>query len=76
MQGCHCQGVDGGTEAYGRQEAHGGQMIQGCSSFALTWIPNVLPALEKAITIMTPRTLEFLLLRKMHFHLKGFILLR
>lgn len=38
--------------------------------------PNVLHPLEKAIIITTPRTLEFLLLRKMHFHLKGFILLR
>lgn len=76
MQCCHCQGVDGWTEAYGWRKAHGGHMVQGCSSFALTQIPNVLHTLEKAITITIPRTLEFLLSRKMHFHLKGFILLR
>lgn len=31
--------------------------------------------LEKAVITMAPTTLEFLLLREMHFHLKGFILL-
>lgn len=31
--------------------------------------------LEKAVVTMAPTTLEFLLLREMHFHLKGFILL-
>lgn len=48
------------------------------AAHSLLWLgsSNVLHTLEKAVITMTPTTLEFLLLREMHFHLKGFILLR
>lgn len=47
------------------------------AAWPLLWLgsPNVLQTPEKTIITKTP-TLEFLLLRMMHFHLKGFILLR
>lgn len=48
-----------------------------CPLLWLGFSNNVLHTLEKkAITLTTPATLEFPLLRKMYFHLKGFTRLR
>lgn len=80
LKHCHHRGMDGETKSMGSiwltDSSVDRWLKAACPLLWLGFPNNMLHTLEKAITLTTSTTLEFPLLRKMYFHLKGFIHLR
>lgn len=74
----HYQDTDGTPRHMDGDDSLMAQWTNRRDAHSLLWLgsSNVLHTLEKAVITMALTTLEFRLLREMHFHLKSFILLR